>query len=226
VKKVELRELQESIREREKELSIEGNKIYREIVKYLKESDLSIEDQELLRRNFVVKIVDGEKKGERLAEIISTDCKTACAEEIEYLKMIRKREKGLVKAYTFFACAGFLLLLYLATKVIALGDGFAHCEVTVGQLIIFLLAPVASVFYMTSIAPKGKKEQGPKKTGSSFGEQMRETMFTIMGLIILILALKSFPQVVFTCHIIVLILLTLACFVAFGVFAKLAINLE
>lgn len=225
MKKIDLRELQESIREREKELTASGREVYKELVKYLQESTLETEDQELLRRDFLVKIVEGEKAGADLKEIIPADRKKFCDDEIAYLKMIRKKEKSLVKGYTFFACAGFLLLLYLATKIVSFG-GFSACEVTLGQLIIFVLAPIASVFYMTTIAPKSKKDKGHRRNGASFGEQMLETLFTVMGLIILLLALKNFPQVIFTCHIVVLILLTLVCFVIFGVLAKLAINLE
>lgn len=79
--------------ELEKKISKESQEVHTDMIVYLRVSHLSQYNQEVVRRDITNMIIDGEKRGETIDEIIGEDYKSFCDEIIKVFPPKTKKKK-------------------------------------------------------------------------------------------------------------------------------------
>ncbi|MFA9466446.1 MAG: hypothetical protein ACERKN_19460 [Velocimicrobium sp.] len=77
----------------EEQLNKQNNKIYTNMVVYMRGSDISEYNQERVRRDIIEMIIEGEKRGDSIDEIIGTDYKNVCDEIISVFPSETTKDK-------------------------------------------------------------------------------------------------------------------------------------
>ncbi len=151
--------------EREKEILEENDKIYTNMIVYLRSSDITEYNQELVREDLIEMIIDGQQRGENIEKIMGSRVKEICDEIIETFPKKSKKEKILGFFENIFNVIWIMGAIYIVNQIItalANGEEEYRFELTVGNLIsmvfIGLIANVV-VWYVCKYAFKEEKKR-------------------------------------------------------------------
>lgn len=91
--KKQCRELLRKNNKREKEIHKNNDKIYTDMIVYLRGSDMTSYNQELVREDLIQMILDGQDRGENIEKVIGKNYKEICDEIIETMPKKTKLQK-------------------------------------------------------------------------------------------------------------------------------------
>lgn len=108
----------------EKVLPEEANDLLTDIVVYLRSSNLSMYNQELIRRDVTQMLIEGDERGEYAKDVIGEDYEVFCDMLIAALPELTAKERRLAIIYQAITSTWFLLLCWLGFYCASLiGDG-------------------------------------------------------------------------------------------------------
>ena len=108
----------------EKGLPKDASEILTDIVVYLRSSNLSMYNQELIRRDITQMLIEGDERGEFAKDVIGEDYEVFCDMLIAALPEPTAKEKRLAVIYQAITSTWFLLLCWLGVYCASLiGDG-------------------------------------------------------------------------------------------------------
>lgn len=87
------KELLKKNNSREKEISDENKEIYTNMVVYLRGSDLTDYNQEVVRGDIIELIIDGQQRGDNIKKVMGGRYKEICDEIIEIMPRKTKKDK-------------------------------------------------------------------------------------------------------------------------------------
>ena len=91
--KKQCRELLRKNNKREKEIHKNNDEIYTDMIVYLRGSDMTSYNQELVREDLIQMIIDGQNRGEDIEKVIGDNYKEICDEIIETMPKKTKIQK-------------------------------------------------------------------------------------------------------------------------------------
>ncbi|MEG2786625.1 MAG: hypothetical protein RR942_02300 [Romboutsia sp.] len=91
--KKQCRELLRKNNKREKEIHKNNDEIYTDMIVYLRGSDMTSYNQELIREDLIQMIIDGQNRGEDIEKVIGDNYKEICDEIIETMPKKTKIQK-------------------------------------------------------------------------------------------------------------------------------------
>ena len=91
--KKECRELLKKNNKREEEINKDNNKLYTDMIVYLRGSDMTEYNQELVREDLIQMIIDGQNRGDDIQKVIGNNYKEICDEIIETMPKKTKLQK-------------------------------------------------------------------------------------------------------------------------------------
>lgn len=89
----ELKKLLKNNNEVEEKIYDDNNKIYSDMIVYLRGSDMTEYNQELVRQDLIQMILDGQERGDDIQKIIGNNYKEICDEIIEAMPKKTRKEK-------------------------------------------------------------------------------------------------------------------------------------
>ncbi len=102
----------------EENMSKESDKIYTDMVLYLRFSDLTLLQQEIVRSDLIQMIIDGEERGESIQEILGGNYKAVCDEIIATFPPMSKKDKVINFLSIGSLSSSVILLVFVLTQVI------------------------------------------------------------------------------------------------------------
>lgn len=167
----------------EEKMSKESDLIYSDMVIYLRFSELTLLQQEIVRSDLIQMIIDGEERGENIHEILGKDYKLVCDEIISSFPPMSKKDKILnaisLVSMSFSIILGIYVFSQFVTGLIEGGD-FLTFNFTMSYLFIFPLNGLFAYFvikYISNIDFKEKSKPLSKK---------KETLFAYIVLLIFV----------------------------------------
>ncbi|ATD54334.1 hypothetical protein [Clostridium chauvoei] len=158
------RELLKSNNKREKEIYKNNEKIYTDMIVYLRGSDMTEYNQELVREDLIQMIIDGQNRGDDIQKVIGENYKEVCDEIIETMPKKTTFEKviGIVEMST--SSIWILGMVYIIR--LAIGNFITHNEswnfsLSIGDIInILIVISLANIFvnYICKTSLNNKKE--------------------------------------------------------------------
>lgn len=162
--KKKCRELLKSNNKREKEIYKNNEKIYTDMIVYLRGSDMTEYNQELVREDLIQMIIDGQNRGDDIQKVIGENYKEVCDEIIETMPKKTTFEKviGIVEMST--SSIWILGMVYIIR--LAIGNFITHNEswnfsLSIGDIInILIVISLANIFvnYICKTSLNNKKE--------------------------------------------------------------------
>lgn len=162
--KKKCRELLKSNNKREKEIYKNNEKIYTDMIVYLRGSDMTEYNQELVREDLIQMIIDGQNRGDDIQKVIGENYKEVCDEIIETMPKKTTFEKviGIVEMST--SSIWILGMIYIIR--LAIGNFITHNEswnfsLSIGDIInILIVISLANIFvnYICKTSLNNKKE--------------------------------------------------------------------
>lgn len=99
-------------------MSKDSNEVYTDMVIYLRFSNLTLLQQELVRSDLIQMIIDGEERGENIQQILGGDYKTMCDEIISTFPPMSKKDKILNFISISSLSFSIILLIFVGSQVL------------------------------------------------------------------------------------------------------------
>lgn len=152
------RELLKKNNSREKDIFDENKEIYTNMIVYLRGSNLSDYDQEVVREDIIELIIDGQQRGDNIEKVMGGRYKEICDEIIEAMPQKTKKDKIIKFVDTSLNALWILGVIALVKNLISsfmLEDVGFNFILTVGDLIttvIIIIAANMIVWFITKTA--------------------------------------------------------------------------
>lgn len=95
-----------------KQLSREGNAVLTDMVVYLRGCDISMCEQERVRRDITQMLIDGERRGDSAETVIGGDYRAFCDSVVSEIPKLSRAEKAAELAHEFFLTAVVLMVIW------------------------------------------------------------------------------------------------------------------
>ncbi|KAF5056705.1 hypothetical protein DSECCO2_364480 [anaerobic digester metagenome] len=211
-----VKELQKQNNQLDKNINLEYQGIFTEMICYIRCADISDYNQELVRRDLIEMVLSAQKRGESLNNLIGGDFKQFCDNIIAGLPSRTKKEKMLIVLNAF--CIGsstfIMLSIVISKNTFALLHGLLAKEtvnynipITLGGLVSVIILLIFSVIILESITKNPLKKQ----TGLI-------VVGTIMG--IFVLTAKFGQTIIFTVNIFIAIGVVVLLFIIHKLLSK------
>ena len=158
------RKLRDENNELEKQLSEEANAVLTDIVVYIRCANNSEFNQERVRRDIDEMLLEGERRGQSVDDIIGGDYKTFCDSVISEVPQLTAAQKTMtVVSYAVMAIGIMLAIWTVFAPIRGLTQGGVWYMVNIGTVdIIEGVAVIAASFYIVDYICKNSFK--PKKT--------------------------------------------------------------
>lgn len=158
------RKLRDENNELEKQLSEEANAVLTDIVVYIRCANISEFNQERVRRDIDEMLLEGERRGQSVDDIIGGDYKTFCDSVISEVPQLTAAQKTMtVVSYAVMAIGIMLAIWTVFAPIRGLTQGGVWYMVNIGTVdIIEGVAVIAASFYIVDYICKNSFK--PKKT--------------------------------------------------------------
>lgn len=153
----------------EKKISKESEEIYTDMIVYLRFSDITLLQQELVRSDLIQMIIDGEERGENIEEILGGDYKKICDEIITAFPPKTKKDKFLQSVSIFTMSFSIILLIYFLSQFIPnliQGSNQGTFDFRASYFIIFPLLGLVVYFSIKFISNVKFKQSTPQKNNT------------------------------------------------------------
>lgn len=148
--------------EAEKNLSEESSTIQTDIVVYIRNANISEYNKEIVRRDIIQMLLDGEKRGQSPSDVIGDDYKAFCDAVISEMPQLSAKERILTSIRDVLPaiCAlfGIWIVFSLISSLIN-GEDWTHIPLTVFELIagaVIVIAAQLIVVYITKYSFENK----------------------------------------------------------------------
>lgn len=154
---------------RETALSAASQTAMTDLVVYLRVQDVSEYQQEEIRRDILEMVLEAERRGETMEQVIGEDYKTFCDEIVAAVPRRTARERFLSGLCTTLPALGVLVILWIVKGIaVALvsGEPVMHLPLTLGEgvsAVLILAAAVGVVNYICRTAFQKKETQGGER---------------------------------------------------------------
>ncbi|WP_426351282.1 hypothetical protein ACPWSR_08645 [Alloiococcus sp. CFN-8] len=158
------KELLRKNNDREKKLLKSNNEIYTDMIVYLRGSDMTMYNQELVREDLIQMILDGQDRGEDIQKVMGCNYKEVCDEIIENMPKRTKTQKlcDIIESYlSYIWIIGFITIIKFLISGLANGENTIVLPISVGDIINMLIIIIAAnliVNYIIKNSFKNKKE--------------------------------------------------------------------
>lgn len=139
------KELMKKNKEREKEILECNNEIYTDMIVYLRCSDITEYNQELVREDLINMIIDGQNRGDDIEKVMGGNYKEICDEIIESMPKTTKLEKFLSALQIGLSSVWILGLIAVIKELlfnIIMGNGDWNFVLSLGDIINFVLCVI------------------------------------------------------------------------------------
>jgi len=150
---------------REKEIFKENQEIYTNMIVYIRSSNMTEYNQEVVREDIINMILDGQQRGDTIQKIIGGDYKEVCDEIIAAMPKKTPKERIMdfvaIILSALWVLGAIALVENLITDLLAEPKSFMFI-LTVGDSInaaIIVLAAIAIYYYVSKTAFKTMKEK-------------------------------------------------------------------
>ena len=136
------KELLRKNNEREKELFKSNDEIYTAMIVYLRGSDMTMYNQELVREDLIHMIIDGQDRGDDIQKVMGGNYKEICDEIIDSMPKRTKAQKSkdiLEETLSYTWIIGSITIAKLIISDLILGDKLDMLPLSVGDIINMLL---------------------------------------------------------------------------------------
>lgn len=149
---------------REKEITNENQEIYTNMVVYLRGSDLTDYNQEIVREDIIELILDGQQRGDNIQKVMGNRYKEICDEIIEAMPKKTKKDKIMEFIGTSLNALSILGLIALVKNFVEslISSSEYNFILTVGDVmsaIVILLISYAIVLFITKTALNTEKDK-------------------------------------------------------------------
>lgn len=151
--------------EAEKNLSEESSTIQTDIVVYIRNANISEYNKEIVRRDIIQMLLDGEKRGQSPSDVIGDDYKAFCDAVISEMPQLSAKERILTSIRDVLPaiCAlfGIWIVFSLISSLIN-GEDWMHIPLTVFELIAGVVIVIAAniiVVYITKYSFEDKPKR-------------------------------------------------------------------
>lgn len=148
--------------EAEKNLSEESSTIQTDIVVYIRNANISEYNKEIVRRDIIQMLLDGEKRGQSPSDVIGDDYKAFCDAVISEMPQLSAKERILTSIRDVLPaiCAlfGIWIVFSLISSLIN-GEDWTHIPLTVFELIagaVIVIVAQLIVVYITKYSFENK----------------------------------------------------------------------
>ena len=148
--------------EAEKNLSEESSTIQTDIVVYIRNANISEYNKEIVRRDIIQMLLDGEKRGQSPSDVIGDDYKAFCDAVISEMPQLSAKERILTSIRDVLPaiCAlfGIWIVFSLISSLIN-GEDWTHIPLTVLELIagaVIVIVAQLIVIYITKYSFENK----------------------------------------------------------------------
>ncbi|MEG1315710.1 MAG: hypothetical protein RR313_10080 [Anaerovoracaceae bacterium] len=200
--------------ELEKEISKESNELYTNMIVYMRVSQLSAYNQEVVRRDIANMVIDGEKRGETIDTIIGGDYKSFCEEIIKVFPPKTKKEKTMETVGMLLMCLYILFPIVIikdTIKNIMAGEALFDFTLTLGDVIDFAIIVFLANFIVNKIC-KGAFEPPAFKNKIVEFIAMWGICVIIIGVIFGVSVLLKNVSVTF--NVLIAVIISLAAYIA------------
>lgn len=171
---------------REKELYDENQEIYTDMIVYLRTSNLSEYNQELVRGDIIELILEGQQRGDNIEEVMGGNYKEVCDEIINAMPKMTKKEK--IKEFMVIILNSIWILGIIAIVKsliinIASDNSIYKFTLTIGDTISFIVIVLLSYFIVWYISKTALNEEETNKKISFLKTWL--ILMVIFGLLIL-----------------------------------------
>lgn len=149
----------------EKEIFKENQEVYTNMIVYIRSSQMTEYNQEVVREDIIKMILDGQERGDDIQKVMGGNYKEVCDEIIAAMPKITPRERVLDFAVIILSALGVLgviaLVENLITSLLAETKNFRFI-LTVGDtinVVIIILASIAIYYYVSKTAFNTRKEK-------------------------------------------------------------------
>ncbi|MEG0857210.1 MAG: hypothetical protein RSG52_12115, partial [Terrisporobacter sp.] len=174
--------------ELEKSMSKKSDKVYTDMVVYLRVSNLTQLQQEQVRRDLIGMIIDGEKRDQSIDEIIGTDYKDVCDEIIVVFPVRTLKDRILEVISTYSLCISILFIIFTVGEFIGnfiKGSDLWRVNFEMYQLILMPAIIIIANIIVKSICedPFKKENKEVGKKGKVIGFiKLWSILFIVFGL--------------------------------------------
>lgn len=188
------KQLLEENNQREKELSPDNQKVLTDIVAYLRGSSASTYQQELVHRDILDMLQEGETRGQTAAQVIGEDYQTFCDEILTELPRRSARERTIYGLSVVSLSAAVLVVIWLGfslfTAVIQ-GPFTLWLPVKLGQLLGGALIIAFSYGLVEYVCRTSFEDRSPTKV---------QVIGIFVGMVLFFLICMLLRQTLFSLH--------------------------
>lgn len=214
-------ELKKKNNEREELILEENDEMYTDMIVYLRYADISEYNQELVRADLIELILDGQERGDNIAEVMGSRYKEICDEIIETMPKRTVKEK-MVKVVD--ECLSGVCAFWMVTVITQFITGFASDEtkykytMTWGSFVSMMLILIVTGMVITFLKKSLFSSESEKKKNKV---DLKEWL-VLTGIYVVVLApIILLTQPIFTIHIAVAAVILVALFATERVMARI-----
>lgn len=184
--KAETRRLLKENNEREKAINSENNKIYTDMIVYLRGSQLTMFNQEQVRADFINMIIDGQNRNDDINAIMGRDYKKVCDEIIDALPPKTTAQKVWGTVSTASIITSIILFIWTVQDIIynAVDKNELTLSITTGRLVGGLLIVAAAIVIVEMTCRHALSDESRMSTFKLFW-----VFFAIFGCIVAVMYL-------------------------------------
>ena len=188
------KQLLEENNQREKELSPDNQKVLTDIVAYLRGSSASTYQQELVHRDILEMLQEGEARGQTASEIIGEDYQTFCDEILAELPRRSARQRTIYGLSVVSLSAAVLVVIWLGFSLFTavIQGPFTLClPVKLGQLLGGALIIAFSYGLVEYVCRTSFEDRSPTKV---------QVIGIFVGMVLFFLICMLLRQTLFSLH--------------------------
>ena len=218
------RELLRNNKKKEKEILKSNEEIYKDMIIYLRNSNMTMYNQELVREDLIYMILDGQERGEDIQKVIGPNYKEVCDEIIENMpKKTKLQRAGSILEYSLLTIwlLGIITIVKYAINVLLFGEQSKVISLTVGNIISIAILTLAFNLASNYVTRKAFKKSKQNKSAISFMKWLLlSTLFLGISFIQdnflkTIISLYSLDKIIITIPLITAIIIVVIVFIMY-----------
>ena len=158
------KELLKENNKREEDIYSDNNEVYTDMIVYLRGSDMSEYNQELVRADLIEMILDGQQRGDDIKKVIGSNYKEICDEIIATMPKKTRSEKLISSLNSLLSITWILGIIHILKTIImnlVSGEKNSNFTLSIVDIISFIIIVVIAnivVKYVCNNAFENKKE--------------------------------------------------------------------
>ena len=198
--------------ELEKQLTPEAAMLMRDIIVYIRGANISDFHQESMRYDILQMVLDGEKRGDCLQDIIGENLQAFCDEVLSEVPQLTAKERILSMISLSCLCLSalsFMWMIYMGINVVKGNLSLPYLPVTVGQAVSAVVIIIAAIFLYRYVT----------KTSFDKNALNNKVLFVVCFLFVLsgILLNYFMTSILLTLHMYVVLLIIIILYIVYRV---------